>query len=279
MTFKEAWDNNINDKSVPSAMNNIVYYDWQDFRNSINEQTEEFITTTVKSLLDGDVFIIRNVISKEKVELIKQKVFRWAQKTDESFQKMIEGVPDFHRKIDKEISKNYTFRSVWHMHNFFRWNKNDEFFNDIDNSWSILKILSGYEENSFINNTPQNIMIDRLQVCQYPKGGGYIEVHSDPYEIRKTLMCIKMSEKGVDYTEGGLYLLDKNQEKVYVEDNINVGDLYFSFPSVMHGVDKIDSNESEVKWDIIKGRWVILLNTLHSNEVSDKNRAKMGFKR
>lgn len=280
MTFKDAWENKIDEETVPLYMNNLVEYEFDDFKEKILNPTDEFIDKITSSLYSGDVYVIRNTLSKDTIEGIKEKVFNLGNTTPTSFSKIIEGAPNFHRKIDLETSKKYTYRANWHQHTFFRWN-DDQFglFKIADKYWPLLKILSGYSKDDFINNTPKDILVDRLFVNQYPRGGGFLEVHSDPYQTMKTIMCVKMSEKGVDYTEGGLYFLNKEKEKINVEDKINIGDLYFSFPWVSHGIDPVDPDDKQVQWNNHKGRWLFLLSTLESNEVNEKLRSKMGFSR
>lgn len=279
MTFSQAWENKIDTENLPLYMRNLVEYKFDDFKEKILHPTDDFIDSITDSLINGDVYVIKNVIDKDVIDAMKKRVFQWNQSTEDSFYKMNEGIPDFHRKVDAEISQNYTFRSIWRMNNFFRWNGDElDLFKTVDDCWSVLKVLSGYNQDSFVENTPKDIIIDRLQICQYPKGGGFLEVHSDPYEIRKTIMCIKMSEKGVDYEGGGLYMLNSKKEKIYVEDKIEVGDVYFAFPWLLHGIDDV-SNDEEINWDSRDGRWVMLLNTLQSNEMAEKDRIKMGFAR
>ena len=55
-----------------------------------------------------------------------------------------------------------------------------------------------------------------------------------------------------------------------IEDNMNIGDMYFTFPSVLHGVDTIDP-EKEVNWNSIEGRWILGLYSMNSNHIIDRH--------
>jgi len=273
MTFKEAWESKIDENNLPLYMRGVIEYEFKDFKNKVFNPTDEFVNSITNSLIKGDIFIIRNAINAESIEEMKKRVFNWSQSTDDSFHKILEGAPNFKRKVDDEISKEYQHNSIWNAHHFFRWNKDElDLFKEVDDCWSVLKVLSGYKKDSYMKNTPKDIIVDRLQFQHYPKGGGYLQLHSDPYEIMKTLACVKLSQKGVEYKDGGIYFINEKEEKINVEDHINIGDLYFSFPWVLHGIDQIDKEESDIKWNSIEGRWLMLLTMVSSNVIKDEER-------
>jgi hypothetical protein len=63
-----------------------------------------------------------------------------------------------------------------------------------------------------------------------------------------------MSKRGMDYKTGGAYILNSDKEKIDIEDDMDIGDIYLVYPTVFHGVETIDRG-SEVDWSSFSGRW------------------------
>ena len=64
-------------------------------------------------------------------------------------------------------------------------------------------------------------------------------VHQDPYLYQKFFISSYLTKKGVDYINGGMYAIDKNNEKIDLEKSIDVGDLCFGIATIYHGVDTV----------------------------------------
>ena len=77
-------------------------------------------------------------------------------------------------------------------------------------------------------------------------------------------MGAKMSVRGVDYSLGGLYFVDQEGQEMDIEDEIELGDMYISYATVLHGVKTVDPGKT-TDWNSMKGRWFL---GLYSN-VSD----------
>ncbi len=269
--FKTEWERVASEKEMPDKLNNIRELEYDEFKQKIENQDKKFAKDIIESLYNGDAFIIRNAFKSEFLEELKEKVFDWGQSEESSFQECIEGTPNFNRKIDESMEGQYNSRSIWHQHLFYRWN-GDVFglFEPIYENWRVMKTMWGLDPKEYENNTPKDGIVDRLHIYRYPHGGGYLATHADPHKFQKTIMVVKMSQKGKEYETGGLYFIDKNDQKVNVEDGINVGDLYFAFPTVLHGVDAIDPDK-DVNWDTIDGRWILGHYSMNSNHVKDRH--------
>lgn len=269
--FKSEWEKVIKEKEMPQKLNNVIELDFQEFKEKINSQDKLFVKEIVNSLFSGNAYIIKNFFDKKFLEELKEKTFKWGQETESSFHKCLEGSPNFNRKVDKEMEGLYNSRSIWHQHLFYRWN-GDPFnlFEPIYERWRVMKTLWGLEPTAYENNTPKDGIVDRIHIYRYPYGGGYLSTHSDPYKFQKTIMVVKMSEKGKDYDEGGLYFVDKKDQHINIEDQIEIGDLYFTFPTVLHGVEAIDPDK-EINWDDINGRWILGFYTMNSDHIENRH--------
>mgnify|MGYP005986780067 CR=1 FL=1 len=269
--FKSCWEDIINEETLPRYINNIQEYTYDNFKEIVLNNDQEQVEQIVKSLYSGDVFILRGAYTSEFVESLKEKLFNWGQTTESEFYKTYEGVPNFHRVIDEEISGKYAIKQLWHIFYLFPWNKDHlDVYEEINKRWKIMKMISGYNSDEFSKNTPKDGIIDRIHLYQYPKGGGYIETHSDPYKINKTIMTTKLSTRGEEYNNGGLYFFRDDKTKIDIEDGINKGDIYFCFPTLIHGVDPVDPDE-DIDWNSKKGRWLLGPWSIDSDEVKDRD--------
>ena len=95
-------------------------------------------------------------------------------------------------------------------------------------------------------------------VYRYPSGGGYVEVHTDPMDLQKTVAILAMAERGVDFQEGGLFAVDpETGEQVDLEPHISAGDIVLCLPDIPHGVAPIDPRD-ELDWTGANGRWMMI---------------------
>jgi hypothetical protein len=264
--FKEEWDKR-KDYKLPEKLRNVIEISFDQFQEKVNSNDKEFAELITESLLQGDAYLIKNTFKTDYLKELKEKTFEWGQKEASSFHKCLEGTPNFNRRVDKSLEGRYNSKSIWHQHLFYRWN-GDIFglFEPIYDRWRVMKKMWGLDPHAYENNTPKDGIVDRIHIYKFPKGGGYLDTHADPYLFQKTIMVVKMTEKGKDYNKGGLYFIDQNDNKVEVEDKIDLGDMYFAFPTVLHGVDAIDPEE-EVNWNSIEGRWILGFYSMNSDHV------------
>jgi hypothetical protein len=167
----------------------------------------------------------------------------------------LEGVPNYHRVIDQELTKNYSFESIKHSFYFFPWNSDAfKIFETTYPRWRVIKLLSGLQLNEFEHNTPKDGVIDRLQIAHYPAGSGHIETHSDPYLHQRLIISCIMSKRGIDYATGGVYFINQQDTKVDCEKLLDIGDMQLYYPTVLHGVETVDAG-TPVDWNSSAGRW------------------------
>ena len=82
-----------------------------------------------------------------------------------------------------------------------------------------------------------------------------------------------MSKKGVDYKEGGFYVLKEGDKKLDTETDINIGDISIGYATVQHGVDLIDPSK-DVDWKSKEGRWWLGLYSNSSDMVKKRATGK-----
>ncbi len=211
--FKDEWKKIESSKPKPSNYRKLILLDHKEFVSKIHEQDHKFIKLIVESIYNGDLYILKNAISKENVEKLIDEIYHFSHSRPPTFHKMLEGVPNFHRWIDEKAAENYSIKHVKHSTYLFPWNKEMSFSQKvIMEACRPLKLLAGLSLHAFENNTPKDKIIERVQVVRYPPSG-YIEPHFDNSSLIRLIISGYLSKKGKSYEKGGFYLIDKKNGK------------------------------------------------------------------
>ena len=202
----------------------------------------------VKDVSSGAFLIIEKCFNREEVEFIKNTGIKLMKNNKSSFHKMDSEIPNFWRDITSEHSKKYGVPVVKKSMYFFHWNDEKELFKLVNKRWDIMKILSGGESSFGKYSFPKDGFVDRIQLVQYPSGTGFLAAHQDPDHNSRCFISGYMSKIGVDFKSGGFWALNKNNEKVNLEQCIEVGDFGLGSARFVHGVDQIDDGENSERW-------------------------------
>ena len=112
--YKAVWEELETGSPQPRFLGKVHEVDFVEFERQIREQKTAFVKQVVESLYAGDFYIIRRAFSNEFVNKLRNGVHDYWSSQPESFHKMLEGAPDFHRVIDEELAKKYSFKQVKH---------------------------------------------------------------------------------------------------------------------------------------------------------------------
>ncbi len=269
--YKPIWDILEKHFPRPNRVRKLCYLQWDDFKKAVEEEDQYFAAWTVASLYAGDVYIIRNAFDPDWMRELKRKAFEYGQQSPSSFHKMLEGTPDFHRIIDLETGKKYSFNVCKHSCFFYRWNSDPlQLFSTVDDRWRVVKRLMGLSPTEYELNTPKDAVCDRVQIAQYPSGCGFLEPHSDPYKHQRLFFSGYMTKRGVDYEGGGFYLVGQGDKVVEAEEDIEVGDVGIGYATVYHGVAPCNRH-AEPDWASPAGRWFLSMYSNASDEYPDRH--------
>lgn len=142
-------------------------------------------------------------------------------------------------------------------------------FGAFDRLFDLKMNLSGENLGDVLANTPSQGVIARIVSHRYPRGGGGQAEHIDPVSpFAKIQTLIQASSQGIDYNEGGLYLIHPTTGRVAIDGYTRKGDLILMSPGVRHGVAPIDPDQT-LDWTGTDGRWIIMPIIIHSDHVSD----------
>ena len=252
-------------------MRNIIEVGFEDFEALVESGAKDEVAATVESIYSGDIIILKETMPKDFLLNVREQLHQLGTETASEYNKMLEGCPDYHRLIDENVAKNYSFAAIKHSYYFFPWNEDRfQLLGETYKRWSTIKLASGLAADEYRDNTPKDGIVDRLQVVHYPAGAGRIETHSDPYKIQPVIISGIMSKRGEDYKTGGAYFVDVNGAEVDVEDRLDSGDWVIYAPTVLHGVKTVDE-QVVPDWTASKGRWWFGPFSNVSNEVKDRH--------
>lgn len=270
--FKPIWKNFLEHKKMPSRFSGILKMTYNELKSLRSEFDQNMSKKIIEQLINGKVLIVKEAFSKKDVSDIKKKIINFWKTQPDSFHKMLEGCPDFHRVISPRIAKNYSVGAVRHTTYFFPWNNDPCNFNEkIYERWRYSKYLAGLSDNEFESNTPKDGSVDRIQIVCYPPGFGGVETHTDTNSNSPLAISCYLSDRKKDFKTGGFYCLDTADKIVDIEPFIEEGDMSLYCPTIEHGVEKIDKNIKDIDinkydWNSGIGRWWMGLFTNDSNE-------------
>ena len=94
--------------SPPKYIKKVSVIEFDKLKDSINKN-EIYIKSLVKKMYCGEAFIIRKAAKQNLKKIILDLAKQYDKKLKPSFHKMLDGCPNFHRIIDKKITKNIVY--------------------------------------------------------------------------------------------------------------------------------------------------------------------------
>ena len=268
--FAEEWKK-VEKGPRPTRVRNILQLDFGTLPAEMLESYVPYATWLVEHLYAGDVIIYHNAFPRWFMDTIKKRTMEFYKTRPSEHYKMLEGCPNFHRVIDLETGKKYSFNVCKHSSFFYNWNDDPLFIREsVYDVWRSIKILMGLHPLTYETNTPKDGVVDRIQVAQYPSKIGFLEPHSDPYLHQRLFLSGYMSERGVDYEGGGFYLVGENDKVVDAEAHIKCGDIAVGYATVYHGVAPCNRH-LEPDWESDAGRWFLSMYSNASDEKPDRH--------
>jgi hypothetical protein len=217
------------------------------------EITTENVKNISEMISDGKVIIIKEVFDKNLLNSVKSEIFDFGQNNPENNPKRAAKTVNFHR-----IDNNHPLMSVKRIAHFFRYSyhhqKTTSVFELIHPLNILRNAIAGLNKDYTFYSHNEGFL-SQPAVLHYPRGGGYMSAHVDPVEPQKVEMVLALSERGVDFQEGGLSIFIDNEWQD-VEQFINFGDICMFRPNVPHRVDPIDPNV-DLDWNNSAGRWTV----------------------
>ena len=266
--YDRVWENFLDDNYFPTYLRDIREIEFSDLKSCVLNN-KSVTSKMILDLLQGDLFIVKNVLSVEQANQVKTNVHEYGQSVPTEDFVEDSCIPNFHCKTHGGQVKD-GYDEVGHAYFFYRWNEDIlGVFSAINHYWEIIKILNGLGPNGIKENLPKDGIIDRIQLLHYPINTGEITPHCDVSRWQKTNIGINLTERGKHFDSGGFYCLNKKQERVDIEPMVRIGDAICWVPTVFHGVEKPTSS-SEIDWSKSEGRWQLLAFTVQSKIMNNR---------
>ena len=276
-TIKKYWKSLESKYPIPTYVTKVKEIEFKTLKDILDNKKEYKIKQLIRDMyIKKYAFILRNASNSS----LKDTIIKLSSEYDKkkpSFHKMYDGTPNFHRFIDKKITKKYSVYAIKHSYFFYNWNiktpLEKKFKDEVYRHWRYVKLIAGNSKKKFENNIPSMSQVDRLQIIKYPLGGGELRDHVDPRKNQRIVSGLIMSKKGEDFNSGGFYFKGRNKQKVNIENKLKIGDSVMFYGSIVHGVDKVDPNK-KLNWKSKKARWFIGMFVNDSDHVKDRLTAK-----
>ncbi len=258
----------------PKYVGTINILKFLDFKKAIDNKNEKFLKNMIKKMyVEKQAYILKNCATKGLKKIMLDLAERYKKTRKQNFYKMYDGVPNFHRAIDKKITKKYSLYAIKHSFYFYNWNVKSKLEKALKDGaywhWRYIKLLAGNRKKKYENNIPSNGQIDRLQIVRYPSGGGQLRDHVDSRKNQRVVSGIVMSKRGLDYNKGGFYFNKSKSKRLNLENKIDEGDAVIFYGSLVHGVEPIDP-EKKLSWKSNKGRWFLGMFVNDSDHVKNR---------
>tara|TARA_B100000900_G_scaffold407262_1_gene419652 strand:+ start:663 stop:1541 length:879 start_codon:yes stop_codon:yes gene_type:complete len=262
----------------PRFVKKITNLDFKDLKNAIDNKEEKYLKKIIKNMyVNREAYILKNAAPKNFKETILKLADFYKKKRKSTFKKMLDGSPNFHRIIDKSITKKYSLYAIKHSFYFYNWNIKSKLEKKLKDGayrhWRYIKFLAGNKKKSFEKNIPSDGQIDRLQVVRYPAGGGQLRDHVDPRKNQRVVTGLIMGKIGKDFTKGGFYFKSSKNKNINIENRLDVGDAVIFYGSIAHGVQPVDPHEKLI-WKSNKGRWFVGMFVNDSDHIKNRITAK-----
>lgn len=267
--WAEAWAHAERSGPLPTRIRSSKVVDWTLFAESVRAQDPAFVSYLVGLLYAGDIVILKNAFPRNFMVNVRWLAARWMRFQEPSFHQMLEGSPDFHRYIDPETGKKYSFECCKQAAYFYRWNDDPlGLWPAVTERWRVAKVAMGLAFDEYEAFTPRDGVVDRVQIVRYPPAIGFLEPHADPHLHQRCFFSGYLSRRGVDYQGGGFYAVNSSNEAVFLEDQIDVGDAALGYATVCHGVAPCEKPLEPSSDD---GRWFLSLYSNASDEVPNRH--------
>jgi len=269
LTNRNVWETYLQNNYLPFFMRDVQEFEYNDFK-TIVETDQERTNKLIVDALEGDIFILKNVVSQEKATAIKNKIYQSSKDTEASeFIPEDTTIPNYHaRSFGGKYKDGYD--EIAHAYYYYRWNPDDMgVFEIVNEPWNLMKIFNGLGVDGLKNNVPSDKVIDRIQVLHYPINAGEITTHTDAARWQITNFGINLTEQGIDFNNGGFYCLDRDENEFELESYVKTGDGIFWSPSIFHGV-KTPTGFDEADWNKEEGRWQLIAHAIQSRCMEDR---------
>ena len=132
---------------APVYVGKIKTIQFEQLKYAVDNKKEKFLKNLIKNIyVNREAYIVKGCASSTLKNLTLDLANDYKKKKKISFHKMLDGTPNFHRMIDKKITKKYSLYAIKHSF-LYNWNiksKLEKKFKDaVYKHWRYIKFLAG----------------------------------------------------------------------------------------------------------------------------------------
>lgn len=221
--------------------------------------SESKIAEMRDELKAGHVYVVREAYPRAWLHKLRDYLTDVARHSLPNYQPIVQGAPNFHRVYGDP--RSYV-EGRFHQYSFFPWNMDVfDLFARFRPVYQLNNRINGWPDDKYLGQQAEdNGCIARLTFQVYHRGIGYISRHQDVAASHKfTTVTMPLSDKGVDFVEGGTYLVPgEGEPDLDIESRMGCGDVVFMHSQLIHGVAAIDPGV-EPDWLAFRGKWTLIL--------------------
>ena len=133
---------------APRYIKTVKELEFKDLKKAINSNNEAYIKKIIRKMyVDKEAYILKKCATKNLKNVMLNLVNLYKSKKKQSFHKMLDGVPNFHRAIDRKITKKYSLFAIKHSFYFYNWNIKNNLEKKLKEGaywhWRYIKFLAG----------------------------------------------------------------------------------------------------------------------------------------
>ena len=201
--------------------------------------SEAALNELKQGLMQGIAYKIPHSLDVKKMLEIRDELDKTFDLYDDSYTPRVPNVKNYRQRHWDHESQIIPAKYIsW---SYFPWNVQSKLlFHFFLELFVLRNILAGLDRYRYLDGADTQATA-RLAFQFYPSGAGYMHEHQDPYsEHQFALPTLLLSNYGKDYKKGGFFAVNRNNEKVVFDENLEFGDLTLFHPSIPHGVEAID---------------------------------------
>ena len=117
--YKNIWIDLVKKDFFPSYLEDIQVFEFENFKSIINSMNQES-ASLVKTVFNGNAIVIKNVINKNTLEQLKEKIYDIEKSENEKNIKMLENCENFHVSNKNKLAPvQDNYDETAHSHFFF----------------------------------------------------------------------------------------------------------------------------------------------------------------
>ena len=107
----------------PKYVKKVKYLEFKDLKEAIDNKNEDYLKKIIKNMyVKKEAYILKNSATKKLKKTILDLANHYKKNRKTSFYKILDGCPNFHRVINKSITKKYSLFAIKHSFFFYNWN-------------------------------------------------------------------------------------------------------------------------------------------------------------